>query len=155
MKPLSISLVCLAAVIGAPVLAHAQDAPAEQPLATVRAQGTTHVDQRWYGVGDINTKFQLCVASNTGRFELQLSPESAGAAATPGGVEVIFTTQAGEREVRDWDGRAELLFTGRALDQACDIGGNVTVELRFKRQDLIARLAGDHPSRIRYSVSPA
>lgn len=154
MKPLSISLACLTAVIGAPMLAFAQETPPERPAASVRAQGATHVDQRWYGVGDVNTKFQLCVVSNTGRFELQLLPETPGAA-TPGGIEVIFSTQAGEREVRDWDGRAELLFSGRALDQACDIGGNVAVELRFKRQDLIARLAGDHPSRIRYSVSPA
>lgn len=128
----------------------------QEPRAAARLISAPHDAQRWYGVGDVVANVQICVESNTGRFNLRLSPQLAALA--PSGAaeyEVSFSTSAGERSTQIWNGRGDLLFGGRAVGADCGAAGNVSVEFRIKQRSLVAAVAGAYVNQVRYAVDPA
>lgn len=153
MKPALLLSIALSAALCGPALA--QDAP-ERPRAEAHLISPTQNTQRWYGVGDVVSRVQLCVDSNTGRFQLRLTPQIASHNASGAReLEVAFVTTTGERAQQNWDGKSELAFNGRVAPAGCGVGGNVSLEFRIKQRSLIAAVAGDYINQMQFSVDPA
>jgi len=108
----------------------------------------------WFGVGDVRSTIQLCVASSTGRFRLQMSALANGEG-TPPQYDVIFSTQLGDAQTVHSTGQSLFEFEGRTAGPDCSASPNVTLEIRFKRSDLSAALAGQYLQRLQINVVPA
>lgn len=153
MNAASLLSIALCAAACGPALA--QDAP-ERPRAEARLVSSPHDAQRWHGVGDVVSRVQLCVESNTGRFQLRLFPQSASVdSSSATAFDVLFSASTGERGQKTWDGRGELTFDGRSASGGCGVSGNVTLEFRLKQRNLTAAVAGDYVTQMRYTVDPA
>lgn len=141
-----------AVIAGGPVLARETQ---DRPVASARLITPTKDAHRWHGVGDVISKVQLCVTSNTGRFRLRLDALSIlSPLSTMPEFEVAFTTSAGQRTVQTWDSGGELNFGGEVRGD-CGAMGNVALEFRIRQRSLTAAVAGDYLNQIRYSVEPA
>lgn len=153
MKASSLLSIALSFALCDAALAH--DA-SERPRVEARLVSPSSDAQRWYGVGDLLSRVNLCVTSNTGRFQLRLSPSGGGIGLSDlRSLEVTYVAPTGERERRIWDGQRELNFAGRTVAAECGVGGNVSLEIRVKQDSLTAAVAGDYFKQIQYVVDPA
>lgn len=128
----------------------------EAPAASAKMLSQNQFQLRWHGVGDLRATAQMCVTSTTGRFQLEIQPISmtAGRVLSPD-FEIVVSTKTGENAVQKSRSVGTMTFEGRTLPNDCMGTGNVTVELRFQRDDLTETIAGEYLKRVQISVRPA
>jgi hypothetical protein len=149
---------CLASFCAVWLAVPAQSEAPQQPdpSASLYIQKKNVGTLRWSGVGELRSKNDLCVVSKTGRYRLRLQmPGGQGRALIPD-FEVIFSTMAGDRLVRQSREGNMLVFEGRTTSAtSCEGGVNATLEFRFSKDDLSSLVAGNYLEQFLLSVEPA
>ncbi len=165
-----VTLIC-AAIASTPLPASAQifsnavvspavkPTPAE-PTADLKVFSATSQKVKWSGEGSNAVAFDLCVASSTGRFRLQVTSQSGGTmlgAATGGklGFSIRFRDASGQVQEKTLGGQAVVEFEGSSpAQQDCSTGANASIEIDNKEGDMLAQPAGDYMDRLLLSAEP-
>jgi hypothetical protein len=113
----------------------------------------------WHGEGNSVVAADLCVASTTGRYRLQVMSTAGGALAGPGSGKLFytirFTDKTGAVQTQRVDGKAMVTFDGMSGDQVdCSRGANATLEIETENRDLLGQVAGSYTDRLHLSAEP-
>ncbi|HET8611925.1 MAG TPA: hypothetical protein VFL92_04080 [Sphingomonas sp.] len=156
MKSVGIALAGLWAVASFTSPAASAPAPiAEAPSASVRVLNAASADLNWYGKGDLVAKSQLCVASTTGRYRLQVMLTSPAKPGVTPPFTIDFHTTTGDSGSQKSTNGGVLFFDGRTLEKgSCAGAANATIEVRFDQSSLTAAIAGQYLTQLQISVSP-
>ncbi|VWX60614.1 hypothetical protein [Sphingorhabdus sp. 109] len=144
-------LSCALLSIASPLFA----TPSVVPDASVKIVNGAKAPLRWIGVGDLHSTTQLCVASNTGRYRLQLALVQDAADAHAPAYEIEFRTAAGDSEFRRSGTGNIYVFDGRTSEtEDCNGTTNASLKIRFSRDNLTAAVAGEYAEQFQISVIP-
>ena len=125
------------------------------PAASLKIVNNTNVPLRWIGIGDINSNTPLCVASNTGRYRLQLLLTQNAVGADAPAYEIEFRTTAGDSAYRRSGTGNIYFFDGRTSEtEGCNGTTNASLKIRFSRDNLTAAVAGQYAEQFQLSVVP-
>lgn len=132
-----------------------QDAPPTpaEPVASARILTGQDFTLRWHGVGELRAAANMCVSSTTGRYLLEIQTQTTTAPSDPIAYSLVITGRGVSPLVREVRSAEIVQFEG-AVAGECGITGNVTVELRFRDQDLSTSIAGRYMERLQFTVRP-
>lgn len=113
----------------------------------------------WNGEGNSLVAADLCVASTTGRYRLQVMSTAGGALAGPAAAKLFYTIRFSDRsgvvQTQRVDGKAMVAFDGMSGDQLdCSRGANATLEIETENRDLQGQVAGSYTDRLHLSAEP-
>lgn len=143
------------AFVGAALLIPAY-ANADQPAASINTISRSLVGD-WYGSGDLKLRASLCIASNSGRYQLDIVAPPLFRSQTPTAtIHVVFKDETGVEQTVELQNQAQLTFTGTTTsrDSTCSNGRLATLEMTFPETLLTAQEAGDYMSQFALSVRP-
>jgi hypothetical protein len=123
---------------------------------TILSGGTMSAD--WYGDGEVILRKQLCVASTTGRYSLDINMPGAlfGKSSDKDGIEVRFSDAAGFAQSKTVSGPSQLVFTGTSVSGAaeCESGALASFEIHVPATTLMSKPAGNYFDLISLAVHP-
>ena len=131
--------------------------PAGAPVAEVKVFAASRQKAVWSGEGSSAVVTDLCVASTSGRFQLQIVSQSGGALIGPGKLPYVihFRDGSGLDHVQRVDGQAIVTFEGNAPDTPnCDAGPNATLAIETSEGDMLSQSAGEYFDRLQLIASP-
>lgn len=149
---------CLASFCAAFVAVPAHAEKPEHPVtsAALYVQKKEAGTLRWSGVGELRSKNDLCVTSDTGRYRLRLQSMGRTSGVAIPDFEVTFTTTSGDHLVRRSSEGDVLFFEGRTTPTtSCDGVVNATLEFHFSKDDLSSAIAGNYLEQFFLTVEPA
>lgn len=125
------------------------------PAASVQIIQSPNAPLRWIGVGELRSTTQLCVASNTGHYRLQIALTQSDARGKTPAYELNYRTAAGDTMSQSSGSGNLYFFDGRTSQtEDCDGASNASLEIRFSRDNLTAAVAGDYAEQFQISVVP-
>lgn len=152
---------CTATAEGQTRLRLATVAPAvakpSRPAAQLQIFSSDRLDATWSGKGDNSIGADLCVASNTGRYQLQIMSEQGGVLRGTGQLDytIHFRDESGITQTKRMNGQALVVFDGVSPDSTgCEKGPNASIEIESAAADLKAQIAGDYADRLVLSATP-
>lgn len=150
-----LAIFCALAVAGSPAAAQRPDAGSQSPAAAIYIKKKNVGMLRWFGVGDLRSKNDLCILSQTGRYRLRMEVMSGGQGEAVPPFEISFSTAAGDGQTRQSTDGNVLIFEGRTGSTAnCDGATNATLEFRFTSGGLSSAVAGAYIERVQLTVDP-
>jgi hypothetical protein len=132
----------------------------DRPTAQLQIYGSHDISSTWSGAGTNMIAADLCVASSTGRFRLQIQSAGGGRMASVHSLEKMaytlrFRDGAGQEQRRRVNGEALVTLEGSsAQDRDCSHGANSTIEIDLSEPDMLSRTAGRYFDQLRFSVDP-
>lgn len=132
----------------------------DRPSAQLQIYGSHDVSSNWSGSGANIIAADLCIASTTGRFRLQIQSASGGKMASVHSLAKMaytlrFRDGAGQEQIRRVNGQALVTLEGSSLeDRDCSHGANSTIEIDLDETDMLSQTAGRYFDQLRFSVDP-
>lgn len=169
MLPSRFRLTLLALTLCANSVAHAQSGGGQsgsdlrspdRPAAQLRIYGSRDISSNWSGSGTNVIAADICIASTSGRFRLQIHSASGGKMASTHSSEkmsytIHFRDGAGQEQTHRVNGEALVMLEGSsAEDRDCTRGANSTVEITLAETDMLSQTAGRYFDQLRFSVDP-
>lgn len=111
----------------------------------------------WSGVGDSHLSADLCVASTTGRYRLEIRSLSGGALSGPGHLPYTlrFRDGSGIDQSVAVRGQSLVTFEGHSPDRAdCSLGANAALTIETTQADMLGQAAGTYADRLTLSAQP-
>ena len=111
----------------------------------------------WYGSGDLTISTNLCIASDSGRYQLTVIASPLfhdHVAGSP--IRFVFRDQTGAEQTADLQSQAQISFNGTttSTDAHCADNRLAVLEVTFPEHLLTAQQAGDYMSQFALSVQP-
>ncbi len=130
---------------------------AEDASASLKILSGSSMSADWYGDGAITLRKQLCVASTTGRYSLDIAmPGSLFGKTSGDGIEVRFSDALGVAQAKKVSGPSQIVFSGTAVSGAadCQSGTLAQLEIHVPASTLMATPAGNYFDQISLTVRP-
>jgi hypothetical protein len=134
----------------------AMPASAEEASASLKILSGASMAADWYGDGAITMRKQLCVASSTGRYSLDLSMPGSLFGQSPGAIEVRFADATGFGQSKSISGPSQIVFSGTSVAGAedCLSGTMASLEIYVPATTLTSLPAGNYFDQISLTVRP-
>jgi hypothetical protein len=111
----------------------------------------------WYGSGDLTISTNLCIASDSHRYQLTIvAAPLFRDHVSDSPIRFTFRDQTGTEQTAELNGQAQLSFTGTttSTDPNCADTRPAVLEVTFPEHLLTAQQAGDYMSQFALSVQP-
>jgi hypothetical protein len=139
-------------------VAIAMPASADEASASLKILSGASMAADWYGDGAVTMRKQLCVASSTGRYSLDVTMPGALFGKTPGdsAIEVRFADAAGFAQSKSVSGPSQIVFSGTSVSGAedCLSGTLASIEIYVPATTLMSQPAGNYFDQISLAVRP-
>ena len=134
----------------------AMPASADEASASLKILSGATMAADWYGDGAITMRKQLCIASTTGRYSLDVTMPGALFGKTPDTVEVRFADATGFAQSKSVSGPSQIVFSGTSTSGAedCASGTMASIEIYVPATTLTALPAGNYFDQISLTVRP-
>lgn len=133
-------------------------AQAKEASASLKILSGDSMAADWYGDGAITLRKQLCVASTTGRYSLDVTMPGSlfGKSSGSDNIEVRFSDAVGFAQSKTVTGPNQIVFSGTALagGSECQSGTTATFEIYVPATTLMSKPAGNYFDQISLTVRP-
>lgn len=112
----------------------------------------------WYGEGAVTLRKQLCVASTTGRYSIDITAPGSlfGKASGKERIEIRFSDAIGFAQSKFVSGPGQVVFSGTSVSGAadCQSGTLAQLEIHVPATTLMSQPAGNYFDHISLTVRP-